>query len=119
MPPDVAELSERSKKQRRTKILQSIRNPLAVRLPLLDPDRFLDATLPLVRFAFGPLGLVAWFGICVTALVFAGVHWTQLTENITDRVLAGESILALVLIYPVVKATAISFMLLSVSAANV
>ena len=102
--PDVTELSERSKKQRRTKFLQSIKNPLAVRLPLLDPDRFLGATLPLVRFAFGPTGLLAWLVICITALVHAGVHWAELTENIADRILAAESILALALVYPVVKA---------------
>ena len=103
VPPDVAELSQRSDKQRRTKLLQSIRNPIAVRLPLLDPDRFLNASFPVIRAAFGPLGFVTWAILCFVAAVAATVHWSELTENISDRVLATENLLAIVLVYPFIK----------------
>ena len=104
VPPDVAELSQRSDKQRRGKLLQSIRNPLAVRFPLLDPDRFLTATMPVVRLLFSPVGFIAWLATVVVAVVLAGVHWAELTENITDRVLAADSLVRFALVYPLIKA---------------
>ena len=104
VPPDVDELSRRSDKQRRAKLLQSIRNPLAVRLPLIDPDRFLTATMPFVRIVISPGGFLAWLAIVLTAAVLAGVHWAELTENITDRVLAADGLLRVALVYPLIKA---------------
>ena len=46
--PDVAEMLHRAAKQKRRKLILSFANPLAMRLPLIDPDDFLTATLPLV-----------------------------------------------------------------------
>jgi putative peptide zinc metalloprotease protein len=42
--PDVAELLRR--KKRPSTWLQNLRSPLAVRIPLFDPDRFLERWLP-------------------------------------------------------------------------
>jgi putative peptide zinc metalloprotease protein len=104
VPPDLGEMSERAAKQQRRKLMMSFLNPLAVRLPLIDPERFLGATFPLVRPLFSWFGMVLLLAVVGTAIVFAGVHWPALTENITDRVLAAESLLLLVVTYPLVKA---------------
>lgn len=104
VPPDVAEIAERSASLRRREFLQKVRNPLAVRVPVLDPDRFLAATVPFVRPLFHPLGFAAWVGLIAFALVEAGIHWSALTENVADRVLAAENVLAIALTYPVIKA---------------
>jgi putative peptide zinc metalloprotease protein len=103
-PPDMAELARRSRKQRVRTLVQRIRNPLALRFPLLDPDRFLDATLPLVRPLFSVVGLVAWLLLVGIGGVLAALHWPELTANVSDRVLATENILILLLVYPLVKA---------------
>ena len=48
--PDLAELDRRAERDRRSRMLVWLRNPMAMRFPLLDPDRALDRALPLLRF---------------------------------------------------------------------
>ncbi len=104
VPPDIAELADRGKKQRRRKLMQSLMNPLALRLPLIDPDDFLSATLPLVRPVLSWAGAVVWLAVVIWGTVLAATHWQELTADIIDRVLIAESLILLVLTYPVVKA---------------
>lgn len=104
LPPDMGEVVRRSEKQRQRSLLLKIRNPMALRFPLIDPDRFLGLTLPLVRPLFGPVGFVLWLAVVVYGAILAGVHWAELTENLSDRVLATENIFLIVLTYPFVKA---------------
>ena len=102
--PDMAELAHRADKQGRRNLVQTVRNPLAIRIPLVDPDRFLKATAPLARFLFSWWGFAFWLVTIVIGLALAGVHWTALTHNVADRVLSSENIVLLLLVYPVVKA---------------
>ena len=48
--PDVADLLERHNRMTRQIIKQNLMNPMSFRLPLWDPDRFLERTLPVVRW---------------------------------------------------------------------
>lgn len=102
--PDLMEVSDRARRERsRKKILRFI-NPLAIRLPLLDPDRFLSTTLPLVRPLMSWVGALILLVVLISAVVLAAFNWSGLTNNIGDRVLAAESIMLLLLTYPFVKA---------------
>jgi putative peptide zinc metalloprotease protein len=104
VPPDIEEMAERADKIRRRKLAMSLLNPLAVRIPLLDPDRFLTATLPVVRPLFSWLGAILILGFLLAGVTLAAMHWAELTDNIFDRVLVWESLLLLIVTYPVVKA---------------
>jgi putative peptide zinc metalloprotease protein len=103
-PTNVTELAERGARDRTRQRWMRVINPLALRLPLLDPDRFLAVLMPFVR----PLFSLA--GALLTALVvgYAGLlavgHWPELTNNIGERVLATESLLLLLIAYPLIKA---------------
>jgi len=101
--PDLGEAMERRRKQIRSKWMQSIGNPMALRFALWDPQRFLDTTWPWVRWLFGPLGLLLWLVVVAAAALQALQHWGELTENIADRVLAMENLLLLWISYPLVK----------------
>jgi putative peptide zinc metalloprotease protein len=103
-PPDLVELAERAQKHRTRALLQRVQNPMAIRLPLFDPDAFLSLTYPLVRPLFSIFGLVLWVAVTVWAVVMAAQHWPQLTENLADRVLAAENLVLVFLLYPVIKA---------------
>ncbi|MFN4088237.1 MAG: site-2 protease family protein [Alphaproteobacteria bacterium] len=103
VPPDVLEQTDRGAKQRRQKLLQHVRNPLAIRIPLFDPNRFLDRTAHFGTPLFGPVGLLLWGALVLTAAVLAVVHWDGLTDNVVDRVLSAENILLMIVIYPIVK----------------
>ena len=102
--PDTAELLRRSEKVGKAKWKMNLRSPLALRFPLWDPDRFLSRTLVAVRPFMGILGALLWLGVVGTAATLAVVHWPDLTENIVDRVLSAQNLLALWLIFPVIKA---------------
>ena len=102
--PDSRELFRRHKRHKRMEIKQKVWSPLAVRVPIWDPDRFLTATLPFVRPLMTKTFAVIWLLLVLTAAVFAAMNIGALTTNITDRVLNPGNLAVLWLAYPVVKA---------------
>ena len=104
LPPDMEEIGRRHAKQERQTMIARIKNPMALRLPLFDPDKFLGATVNLVRFLFTPFGFVMWCALVGTGLVLAIINWQELSEGFTDQVLAAENLLLIALAYPLVKA---------------
>ena len=76
---------------------------MAIRVPLLDPDKLLNALESVVRPVFSWVGAIIWLVVVGWALFLAGAHWPDLTKNITDRVLAPQNLLLLVLVFPIVK----------------
>ncbi|MEH6585180.1 MAG: hypothetical protein V7720_01410 [Halioglobus sp.] len=104
VPADVEELTDRGARQKNRKSLLRFLNPLAVRFPLLDPDDFLTATTPWLRFLFTPWAAFVYLLVVGYAMVLAGAHWNELTDNIADRVMVAENLLIMLLVYPAVKA---------------
>jgi putative peptide zinc metalloprotease protein len=103
MTPDAAEIFERTKKQSQRTLKANLRNPLALRIPLWDPDAFLARTLPRVQLAFGWGGAAVWMAVVAPALLLALQHWNDLTHNLGDRVLALDNVIVLWLLFPAVK----------------
>lgn len=103
VPPDAIELLDRYSRKQTAKFMQRWSSPLALRFPVLDPDRFLNATVPFVRPIFGRVGTLIWLVTVVTAAVLAVTHWPELTENVSDRVLTPANLALLALIYPAIK----------------
>lgn len=101
--PDSAALFERFKKKRTQQLKQLVLNPMSLKLPLWDPDRVLTRFFPWVAWCFGRSGLVLWLLVVLPALVLAGQHWNELTNNLSDQVLSSSNLLVMALVYPVVK----------------
>jgi len=104
VPSDIEEITERSTRQKQRKRLLRFLNPMAVRFPLLDPDDFLTAVSPWLRFLFTPWAALVYLAVVGYALVLAGAHWSELTKDFVDRVLVAENLLIMLCVYPVVKA---------------
>ena len=104
LPPDVGEIANRSQQADRRRLLQRLRNPMALRLPLFDPDRLLDLTLPLIKPLFTLAGFLAWLALVATGAVLAALHWSELVANVADRVLVAENIALIACVYPLMKA---------------
>ena len=102
-PPDNAELSERRQKERSMRFWGQVRSPLSIKIPLFDPERFLQATFPIVRPLLGWFGLALWGVIVVWALTLVGPNWSSLTRDVADRVFAMENLVLIWFIYPLVK----------------
>ncbi|MBW1862593.1 MAG: hypothetical protein JRJ02_09505 [Deltaproteobacteria bacterium] len=66
MPPDIADLHKRHKRDKQTRLLGQLRSPFAIRFPLLDPERFLSVTHLLVRRIYG------WTGFLICLPGFTG-----------------------------------------------
>ena len=54
--PDVAELFARGEREERARYLRSYANPMAIRIPLWDPDAFLNRFAGLLRLHLERLG---------------------------------------------------------------
>ena len=102
--PDVDELLRRSHRISRRSALAKVLSPLAIRFPLLDPDRLLERTLSWYRPLFGPIGAVLWLAVVGWGVVMAAEHWGQLTQDLTHRVLAPQNLLIIWLAFPIIKA---------------
>jgi putative peptide zinc metalloprotease protein len=102
--PDTAELFRRHTKAECGWWKTNLRSPMSLRFPLFKPDKFLSRTVFLVRPLFSVYGAILWAAVLGTALVLAGLHWQDLTENVTDRVLSGNNLMLLWLVFPLIKA---------------
>src|SRR5712672_3397976 len=85
VPPDTRELFRRFQRQRRQTWRQRLWTPLAIRVPLFDPDRFLERTAFLVRPLFGWLGALLWLSVVSAGLVLAGLNWSAHAARLTNR----------------------------------
>ena len=101
--PDVAELFARSEQDQRARSRRSFGNPMAIRLPLWDPDRFLNRIRPLAELIWSRAGLVLWLLVGLPAAVLIPPHWPELSNNFTDRVLAVDNLFILYCVFPILK----------------
>ncbi len=104
VPPDTEELFKRFEKRRLGKFKQNIRNPLAMRFSILDPEKFLVRFRYVGNLIFSLLGAILWLIVVGAGVIFAGVHFPELTENITDRILSTQNIVLLWFTFPFLKA---------------
>jgi putative peptide zinc metalloprotease protein len=101
--PDFAELSDRAHRMESSKFWRRLASPLYLRIPLFDPDRFLDATVALARPIWSVWGFLLWLTVVGWGAVQAALHWTELTHDLADRVLARDNLLILAVTFPVLK----------------
>jgi putative peptide zinc metalloprotease protein len=102
--PDTSELLKRFEKQRFGKWKQNLRSPLFMRFSVLDPERFLTRFQALAKPFFSWAGAILWLVVVGLAVFQVGVHWPELTKNITDRILAPKNLVILWLAFPFLKA---------------
>ncbi len=103
VPADPAEVIQRSRRKSRLHWLRQLANPIALRVPLWDPDRFLTRSAAFGRLLMTPAAALVWAITVGIAVTLAAEHWDELTDNVADRVLGLQSLVLLGLIYPVVK----------------
>ena len=101
--PAVEELFKRYRKRNAGKWKQRFASPLAIRIPLVDPNDFLDRNMRHVHPLFTRAGFVAWLALIATAIVLTGLHWPELTSAETAQLINPSNLLLLWLCYPFVK----------------
>ncbi len=104
LPPDLAELAERSESTARRTLMARVKNPLALRFALFDPDAVLDRLAPFYRPIFSLWGLAVWLAVVVAGLVVAALHWGELTGDVANQMLSAQNVALMLCLYPVIKA---------------
>lgn len=84
---DSAQLFERYKKRKQREIGFRFLNIMFMRFPLLDPDRFLVRTMPVIGRLISPFGALLW-------LVVVGLGLNVVVDNFGDLRAQGEGILS-------------------------
>ncbi|MEW5768744.1 MAG: PqqD family peptide modification chaperone [Pseudomonadota bacterium] len=102
--PDVAELLERRGKQERKKLISRYLNPMSLRFPLVDPDRFLAWLDRWPHLYRGGWGMLIWLAVVAPTLFLIPPHWPDLTENFSEQLLAMDNLLLMAVVFPLLKA---------------
>lgn len=101
--PDAAELLARHDKQRKQKWRQNVGNPLSIKVPLWDPDAFLRRLLKITSPLPAVVLWALWLAMVGTALILVPEHWTDLTKNFGERLLAANNLLIVAVVFPLLK----------------
>ena len=101
--PDAAELLVRHARQERQKRRQTLGNPMSIKLPLWDPDRFLRRLLAVTPALPGWLVWTAWLALIGAALLQVPAHWPDLSRNFGEQMLAADNLVIAALVYPLLK----------------
>jgi putative peptide zinc metalloprotease protein len=88
---DSSQLFERFKKRRQREVASQLMNIMFMRFPLLDPDRFLVRTLPLVGKLISPVGAVVWLAVVAWAGKLAMDNWEALRDQ-SQSVLSPQNL---------------------------
>jgi putative peptide zinc metalloprotease protein len=102
--PDVAELFARGEREERARARRSFGNPMAIRIPLWDPDGFLNRIPALVNFIWSRWGAIIWLAVVLPAVFLVPPHWPELTHNFADRLMAVDNLVVLYMAFPILKA---------------
>ncbi|MCP5060369.1 MAG: HlyD family efflux transporter periplasmic adaptor subunit [bacterium] len=103
VPPDALEILERHDSASKKKLRGKLMSPLAITIPLFDPDAVLQKMMPWVRPFMGRVGIALWLAAVVPAFVGAGVHWEELSGGAIDHLLAPTNLVLIWLLFPVIK----------------
>ncbi len=97
------ELFDRQTTRKQAKLKQRFMNPVAQKVPLWDPENFLNRNLNRVRWIFSyPVALV-WLVVIGYTLLQSAQHWTQISQHFTLNALSPYNLLLMFLIYPIMK----------------
>jgi putative peptide zinc metalloprotease protein len=87
LPPDSRRLFERLRQHRQAKVRNALASVLFLRIPLWNPDRFLQKLVPAVRLVFSRAGFAVWALVVLWAVKVAIDHREQLFTH-------GQEVLA-------------------------
>ncbi|MHC4981778.1 MAG: hypothetical protein ACYTF6_01250, partial [Planctomycetota bacterium] len=81
LPPDAEGLLRRYRKRKAREIQSQLTSVLFIRIPLIDPENFLNRWVGLLGWLFSWYGLVLWLGIVGTGLYFIAGRTGELANR--------------------------------------
>ncbi|MHC4083829.1 MAG: hypothetical protein ACYSWZ_00835 [Planctomycetota bacterium] len=93
LAPDTASLFNRYQMRIKRQVQGLLTNLLFIRIPLLDPERFLERWVNLIGRVFSSIGLLLWLIVIVTGLCFVVGNFKELIYQSSDVLAPGNLIL--------------------------
>lgn len=100
--PDVEAVFRGRDALRRRRRWQGV-NPLAFRLPMIDPTAWLRRLAPLGRLLYSGVGLLGWCLLLLSALMAGAPHVAELVAEAGRMARTPEDLLQVWLLYPLIK----------------
>ena len=103
LPADAKEFFSRFQHERRLRRQRAIMNPLAIRVPLMDPDRILNRFMPWIRPLFSRTGAAVWLLVVGFACLMGLVNLPELVAAVNKDILLPANLFLMLLIFVVIK----------------
>ncbi len=102
LPPDSESLFNRYRKRVGREVRGQLMNLLFIRIPLIDPDHFLERWVSIFGRLFSWFGLILWLTLMATGLYFVVGNIRELFNQSSD-VLAPDNLILLYLSFVLIK----------------
>ena len=103
LPADAREFFKRFQHDQRLRRQRAVMNPLAIRIPLLDPDPLLNRMVPWVRPLFSWTGAVVWSLVVGFACLLTLTNFTALSAAVDQDILSPANLLSMLLMFVLIK----------------
>ncbi len=103
LPPDAEGMFRRYRTRAGREMRGYLANLLFIRIPLVDPDRFLDRWVRLFGGLFSWVGIVVWLVLVASGLYFLAGRGSRLVAD-ASAVLNSDNLLLLYLSFAIIKA---------------
>ena len=100
---DTEELFDRQVQSKNAKIKQRFSNPVIQKLPLWDPEEFLNKHFKKVSWLFSTWVAIVWLLLIGYSLTQAAIHWPQISQHFSINALSPYNLIIVFLLYPPIK----------------
>ena len=104
LPMGVQDVLDRYNKSHRSRRRRALSNPLALRIPLFDPNRLLERMAPFARMLFSSTGAWLWIAVVCLATVLVVANGQELAAAIGAKTLSTSEVLIFWTLFPIIKA---------------
>jgi putative peptide zinc metalloprotease protein len=105
LPPDAENLFDRYKKRVQREVGSYLLNFMFSRMPLLNPDRFLDRWVGVTGWIFSWVGLLVWAVLVGTGFYFVAARWPEFwKQSQAQELLKTDNLLYLYVGFALIKA---------------
>ncbi len=104
VPASAREFFERHQQDKRVARMRAAMNPLAIKVPLVDPDKFLNRVLPWARPVFGRVGALVWMVVVGLGVILSITSFPALRHAVSLDILAPANLALMIVMFVLIKA---------------
>lgn len=101
--PDIQDMKTRQERHKSQKLLMRVKNPMAMRFKVLNPNELLERITQKADFLLNIKMLVLSVSFILICALLACMHWVALGQQMHAMAFETKNLLLIALIYPVVK----------------